>query len=207
MFHVLAVAFILILMGVFLHSAIMLVLLQRRRRARLARHRDWHGSHSGSSTVSSSRSRSDSSVDPFADPISEKPIAVVVGGDEIVTTTPRGKNKKVIRPPPPVYGNFRESKVSSRPSLARGLLMLYQKISPDMLFWHKQNPSPTTPTYEEALDEVHTAVGYQPPQYLSPKRQRPNAQAEQRISDIHPLERSRLAGLLGNTMSSQRARS
>lgn len=111
MFHVLSVVFILILMGVFLHSAIRLVMLQRRRRARIARHRDWHGSRSGSGSSTSSRSRSESSVNPFADPISEKPIPVVVGGDEIVTTTPRGKNKKVIRPPPPIYGNFRESKV------------------------------------------------------------------------------------------------
>lgn len=114
MFHVLSLVFILILMGVFLHSAIRLVMLQRRRRARQARQREWHGSRNGSGSVVSSRSHSEASVNPFADPISEKPIAVVVGGDEVVTTTPRGKNKKVVRPPPPVYGSFRESKVSRR---------------------------------------------------------------------------------------------
>lgn len=78
----------------------------------MARQREWHGSRSESGSVSSSRSRSETSVNPFADPVSEKPIAVVVGGDEVVTTTPRGKNKRVVRPPPPVYGSFRESKVS-----------------------------------------------------------------------------------------------
>lgn len=104
MFHVLSLVFILTLMGVFLHSAIRLVMLQKRRRARLARHRDWHGSSSRSGTSSSS-------ADSFEESMSEKPIAVVMGGDEIVTTTPRGKNKRVIRQPPPVYGNFRGSKV------------------------------------------------------------------------------------------------
>lgn len=77
-------------------------------------------------------------------------------------------------------------------------------MRPELLFWHKQNPSPTTPTYEEALNDVHTAVGYLPPQYVSPKRQRTVVDGGQRVSDIHPLERGRLAGLLGNTMSSQR---
>lgn len=73
-----------------------------------------------------------------------------------------------------------------------------------MLFWHKQNPSPATPTYEQALNDVQTAVASLPPQYASPKRQGPTVEVGQRVSDIHPLERGRLAGLLGNTMSSQR---
>lgn len=110
MFHILSLAFVLILMGVFLHSAVRLVMLQQRRRARLARHRDWHGSR-GTSHTSSSRSRSENSINSFTDPISEKPICVIEGGDEVVTTTPRGKNTKVVRPPPPVYGNVRGSKV------------------------------------------------------------------------------------------------
>lgn len=83
-------------------------------------------------------------------------------------------------------------------------LTRYQRIQPEMLFWQKHNPSPATPTYEEALNDVQTAVGYQPPQYVSPKRERQALEIGQRVSDIHPLERERLVGLLGNTMSSQR---
>jgi len=56
---------------------------------------------------------SDSVSDALEELIPEKPIKIVMGGDAVVTTTPRGKNKKVIRPPPPVYGSFRESKVST----------------------------------------------------------------------------------------------
>lgn len=78
-----------------------------------------------------------------------------------------------------------------------------QRLNPEMVFWHKQNPSPTTPTYEQALKDVQTAVGYQPPEYVSPKRERQH-QAGVRVSNIHPLERDRLFGLMGNTMSSHR---
>lgn len=187
MFHILSVLFILGLAGVFLHSSIRLVMLQKRRRARLARHRDWHGSQSRSATSASSRSGSESLTKIFADPEVGKPVAIAMGPEEVLTTTPRGKNRKVIRQPPPVYGNLRESK----------------RMNPEMVFWHKQNPSPTTPTYEEAMNQVQTAVGYQPPLYVSPKRER-QPQEGQRTSNIHPLERVRMAGLMGNTMSGQR---
>jgi len=111
MFHVLSVLFILALAGVFLHSFIRLLMLQKRRRARLARHRDWHGSSSRSVTSTASRTDTAVSVDPFADPLSEKPVHILEPV-QVIETTPRGKNKKVVRQPPPVYGNFRESKVS-----------------------------------------------------------------------------------------------
>lgn len=76
-------------------------------------------------------------------------------------------------------------------------------MNPEMVFWHKQNPSPTTPTYEEAMKDVQTAMGFQPPQYVSPKRER-QVLAGERASNVHPLERERLVGLMGNTMSSRR---
>lgn len=82
-------------------------------------------------------------------------------------------------------------------------------MNPEKVYWHKQEPSPTTPTYDEAMMDVQKAVGFQPPQYISPRRERnmrreDGGQEPQRTSQIHPLERERLAGLMGNTMSSQR---
>lgn len=77
-----------------------------------------------------------------------------------------------------------------------------QRMNPELVFWHKQNPSPTTPTYDEAMDQAQAAVGYQPPIYTSPLRVR-NGQQSERISNIHPLERERMVGLMGNTMVSR----
>jgi len=78
-------------------------------------------------------------------------------------------------------------------------------MNPEMVFWHKRNPSPTTPTYDDAMRDVQSAVGFQPPQYASPQRERPVREAnEQHVSNIHPLERERFAGLIGSTMSSQK---
>lgn len=76
-------------------------------------------------------------------------------------------------------------------------------MNPEMVFWHKPDPSPTTPTYEDAMNDIQTAVGYQPPQYTSPNRER-SARHGQSVGNIHPLERERLVGLMGNTMSFQR---
>lgn len=187
MFHILSVLFILKLAGIFVHSFIRLLMLQKRRRARLDRHRDWHGTPSRSAGSGSSRSTTATSVSTFHDPITEKPVPILEGPVEVIQTTPRGKNKRVVRQPPPVYGNFRESK----------------RMNPELLFWHRQTPSPTTPTYEEAVNDVQAAVGYQPPQYISPKRER-GAQDVERVSNFHPLERERLVGLMANTMSFQR---
>lgn len=200
MFHVLSVLFILALAGVFIHSFIRLLMLQKRRTARLARHRDWHGSSSRSATSTSSRSDATTRVDPFAVPISEKPVQILEGPVEVIESTPRGKNKRVVRQPPPVYGQFRESKVSLLLQSATYYSNETQRMNPEMVFWHKQNPSPTTPTYEEAMKEVQTAVGYQPPQYISPRRERQTRDGES-VSNIHPLERERLGGLMGNTMA------
>jgi len=79
----------------------------------------------------------------------------------------------------------------------------FQRMNPELVFWHEQTPSPTTPTYEEAVNDVQAAVGYQPPLYISPKRERGALEGE-RVSNVHPLERERLVGLMGNTMSFQR---
>lgn len=110
MFHILCILFILALVGVFLHSAISMVMLQKRRRARLARHRDWHGSSQRSSS-NSSESQLTAHARIHSGTSSEKPVEIKMGAEEIVTATPRGKNKKVIRQPPPIYGSFRGSKV------------------------------------------------------------------------------------------------
>ena len=73
-------------------------------------------------------------------------------------------------------------------------------MNPEMLYWHKREPSPTTPTYDEAMNEAQSAVGYQPPTYASPQRERTGVP---RASQVHPLERERLNGLIGNTISSR----
>lgn len=92
-----------------------MVMLQKRRRARLARHRDWHGTSQRSlSTSSESHLTSARHASPIQ---SEKPIEIQMGAEEIVTVTPRGKNKKVIRQPPPVYGSMRGSKVGDHSEL------------------------------------------------------------------------------------------
>lgn len=126
MFHIISILFILILAGVFLHSSIRLVMLQKRRRARMARHRDWHGIPR-STTSSSSQSNSKTSINPFDDPALEKPIQISMGAEEIVTTTPRGKNKKVIRQPPPVYGNMRESRVRFLTTIPRHFQLTFNR--------------------------------------------------------------------------------
>lgn len=203
MFHILSVLFILTLAGIFVHSFIRLLMLQKRRRARLDRHRDWHGTPSRSAGSGSSRSTTATSVSTFHDPITEKPVPILEGPVEVIQTTPRGKNKRVVRQPPPVYGNFRESKVSPSSHLPAYRPDDFQRMNPELLFWHRQTPSPTTPTYEEAVNDVQAAVGYQPPQYISPKRER-GAQDVERVSNFHPLERERLVGLMANTMSFQR---
>jgi len=203
MFHVLSLLFILALAGVFLHSFIRLLMLQKRRRARRARHRDWHGSTSRSATSATSRSDTATSVDALADHHFEKPTQILEGPEEMIETTPRGKNKRVVKQPPPVYGNFRESKVSLPLWPPTFISNRTQRMNPELVFWHHSTPSPITPTYEEAVNDVQAAVGYQPPHYISPKRERPG-QEGQRVSNVHPLERERLVGLMSNTMSSQR---
>ena len=82
-----------------------MIMLQKRLRARLARHDNWLGSEVRPSNSSSKR------VDSFEESIAEKPIEIRMGAEEVVTTTPRGKNKKVVKQPPPVYGSFRQSQV------------------------------------------------------------------------------------------------
>ena len=109
MFHVLAVVFTAILLGVFLHSLIRLIMLRKRRAVRLAQRRQWHGSEDVS--IETSRSYSESSEVSYVDV--EKAVEIIPGPEETVTTTPKGKNKLVIKQPPPVYGNFRGSQVCS----------------------------------------------------------------------------------------------
>lgn len=200
MFHILCILFILGLVGVFLHSSISTMMLRKRRRARQARHRDWHGSSGRSSSTSSESNLT--SNDHTRAMMSEKPIEIREGAEEIVTVTPRGRNKRVIRQPPPVYGSFRGSKVCYSIWLFHRHANFWQRMNPELVFWHKQNPSPTTPTYDEAMNDVQTAVGYQPPVYTSPLRVRTGQEGE-RTSNIHPLERERLCGLMGNTMVSR----
>lgn len=69
-------------------------------------------------------------------------------------------------------------------------------------------PSPSTPTYEEAMKDIQRAVGFQAPKYTPAPNEvlgvEESVQDSPRENSIHPLERQRLFGLMGHTMSSQR---
>ena len=52
------------------------------------------------------------------------------------------------------------------------------------------------------MKQAQTAVGYQPPLYTSPEQKKILRNGE-RVSNVHPLERERLQGLVGNTMASR----
>lgn len=69
-----------------------------------------------------------------------------------------------VRPPPPVYGNFRDSVVSHRPQdyIVDGVLTCSQRMDPARLHTHAISipPSPSTPSYEQALNNVGSARPY-----------------------------------------------
>ncbi|KAK4929976.1 hypothetical protein LTR66_016131 [Elasticomyces elasticus] len=204
MFHILSLIFILVLFGCLLHSAIRLIMLRRKRDARAWLRRTPSSSRSQNSSQASLTSRhghvrstsnqtrfpvkrtlsssSNSSHDP------EKATEVLIGSEEKLETTPKGKNLtgRTVTVPPPFYGCFRSSK----------------RLNPNHL-QHFADPSPVTPTYEEAMKDARNAVGYrsgtteQAPTYASPRREASQIVDGVRTSRIHPLERERVVGLVG----------
>lgn len=194
MFHILSIIVILVLGGVFIHSIVRMVMLQKRRKARKYRQRTRRqvDNQSGSELGRTQGSGS------LVDVVPEIPIQVSMVGDE---TSPQSKScvgSKSVKLPPPVYGHTRNSRVSSTTSVFVGSeLTLGQRMNPELMYWKKMSPSPTTPTYEEAMRNAHVAVGLQPPMYVSPRKGIDMISgARQRDSNVHPLERQRLHGLL-----------
>jgi hypothetical protein len=111
-----------------------------------------------------------------------------------------------------MYGNQRTSTVSAlnetgqQSRLADGAV---QRINPSLLHWReveRKDPTPNTPTYEEAMKQVQQTVlgGYRPPSYLSvngepqdhgdsPRRR--DGLDSVALGDVHPLERERMRAM------------
>ncbi|EXJ70300.1 uncharacterized protein A1O5_06368 [Cladophialophora psammophila CBS 110553] len=195
MFHVLSILLILALTGIFIHQLIRMFMLMRRPRR--SRHRTTHGSRRRHATRQTrghrdDRGRQNQQIDEL---VLEKPIQIHTAED--TGFGPDVECQAAIRPPPPVYGNTRTS----------------MRLNPDLVHWKEVQvpPTPLTPTYEEALNQVHQTVGYRPPSYLSESGRTDAMESRTRdvdaaLENIHPLERERLrrltaAALEGRTNS------
>jgi hypothetical protein len=210
LFHVISILFLLALTGVFLHQLLrmfMLIKHPRRRRHRAATtrtpsntQRAGHirgGGRDGSSrtrahtrTRDRQRTRKPRAREPELIP--EKPIPIHMTSDspfgpDLEAALPSG-----VQPPPPVYGNFRTS----------------MRINPDLVHWKEvqtREPSPLTPTYDEAVNQVHQSMGYRPPSYLSESGATEVIETQRRdvdaaLENIHPLERARMRELTTNAL-------
>ena len=95
-----------------------------------------------------------------------------------------------IRPPPPTYGVWRDTK----------------RMDPNLVHWAKLPPSPDTPTYEEALRDIQNTPGRRPPSYVLVNGVLVETETEGQTqrdlrhdSTVHPLERERVGVLFGET--------
>lgn len=119
----------------------------------------------------------------------EKPIPIVMAIDEEAGISPLSPyfpaEKPLVRPPPPIYGVWRDTK----------------RMDPNLVHWARLPPSPDTPTYEEAVQDIQTAVGHRPPSYVNGVLVEDTAVEEERglrhDSTVHPLERERVGVLFG----------
>ncbi|KIY01501.1 uncharacterized protein Z520_03053 [Fonsecaea multimorphosa CBS 102226] len=184
MFHVLSILLILTLTGIFIHQLLRMCMLMRRPRR--SRHRTAHGTrrrHLAGQT-GGRRDRRERQNGRTEDLILEKPIQIHMSTD--TGFSPDVENAAPIRVPPPVYGNTRTS----------------MRLNPDLVHWKEVQipPTPLTPTYEEALNQVHQTVGYRPPSYLSESGTTVALENRARdvdaaLENIHPLERERMRTL------------
>ena len=91
-------------------------------------------------------------------------------------------------------------------------LTVDQRINPDLVHWKEvqtKSPSPDTPTYDEALHQVHQTMGYRPPSYLSEGGssevvERQGDDLDAALENIHPLERERLRTLAADALEGRR---
>ncbi|KAI1610228.1 hypothetical protein EDD36DRAFT_467301 [Exophiala viscosa] len=184
MFNVMSIVLILILTGIFLHQFISMLMLKRRPRRKRQRAVHRHGRER--SNAQSRRAGPEDELQP------EKPIPIHMAADGLGPDLERG-DQVPIKIPPPVYGNDRTS----------------MRINPDLIHWKEVLPSPLTPTYDEALNQVHQTMGYRPPSYLSENEvdevmanRRRDVDAALKI--IHPLERERLRELTAHALEGHR---
>ncbi len=80
-----------------------------------------------------------------------------------------------------------------------------QRINPDFVHLKHTPPSPSTPTYEEAMGQVHSTLGYRPPSYISEGGMteviaNQARDIDEALENIHPLERERMRVLAANAL-------
>ncbi|EXJ85502.1 hypothetical protein A1O1_05866 [Capronia coronata CBS 617.96] len=204
MFHVLSILLILTLTGVFCHQLIRMFMLMRRRprRPRHGRSNKARHGHTRNQTCARSRgwTRASTSTSEQSGPLEElppeKPIQIFMATDDNLGPDVEALAwQPTIRPPPPVYGNFRAS----------------MRLNPDFVHLKHVPPSPLTPTYDEAVIQVQRAMGYRPPSYISESGvtefiETRTKDVDAALENIHPLERERMRtfaaeALEGNTIS------
>lgn len=111
MFHVLLVLFILCLTGVFAHSALRLFMLSKAAKRQSERNRSdrWHGHGRDQNRAFFGEIQADPESQ-HDDLPPEKPIRVILAEDE-EDPVDESSGMSAVKQPPPVYGNFRSSKV------------------------------------------------------------------------------------------------
>ncbi|RVX70105.1 hypothetical protein B0A52_06277 [Exophiala mesophila] len=175
-FHVLSILLILVLTGVFCHQLVRMFMLIKapRRHAQTAAQRRRHAT----------RERSRKYRQQVEETIPEKPIQIHMASDHGDERDLEAATEVHVPPPPPVYGNFRGS----------------IRMNPDYIHWRHVPPSPLTPSYNEAVGDVHPSAEYRPPSYLSEGGVSEMVESQSRDVDaalhhIHPLERERIRNL------------
>lgn len=112
MFHVLMILLILSLTGVFTHSTIRLFMLTKsaKQRRRDRGHTDrWHGQARQTDGTYFGEIPRDT-LEQYDVHLPETPIRVIMAEDEECSLEDKSRGPPV-KPPPPVYGHFRTSKV------------------------------------------------------------------------------------------------
>lgn len=86
------------------------------------------------------------------------------------------------------------------------------RINPDLVHWKEvqtKEPSPLTPTYDEAVSQIHQTMGYRPPSYLSDSGATDIIETQRRdvdaaLENIHPLERERMRTMAAEALEGRR---
>lgn len=78
-------------------------------------------------------------------------------------------------------------------------------MNPNLIHWKNVPPSPLTPPYEEAMNQVPRTMGYRPPSYLSESGmtesiERRTRDVDAALENIHPLERERMRTLTADAL-------
>lgn len=176
----------------------MLIKTPRRTRRRVA-----HGHRHGRSHRTKRHGGPTDGIPP------EKPIQIHMSSDDGFGPDVEMMGDTPVQYPPPVYGNFRTSTVSTcvgiAPTLVANLLVWPQRMNPDFVHWKHVPPSPLTPTYDEALSDVQATTEYRPPSYLSESGmtqvlESRNRDVEAALGNIHPLERERMRNLAADAL-------